>query len=289
MFVLFGCRYELKYENIGYFEKPVIHAFFQTDSGIFVTAFKNMPVTGPAVNAEIGNIGLKLYDGSDLFLGNLNKTSSGTFNLPAILKADSIYTIKLKSDLGDMNFKCKMPPVTNILSVDTFTSANYNSSSYFNLQFRIFNNPARISYYRYYVLEGYYKYIFDDNNLITDSAYFEQQIEVRGNEKVFLANPDNSYATNEILFSNIGLTGGNILLKTGTSALIRNNKNYRVLWVMPVLETVDENLYKFYNNRNAHIYHQNDLVSQPGTVISNIPNGYGVYGSYSKSAFRIKF
>lgn len=155
----------------------------------------------------------------------------------------------------------------------------------FRLRFR--DSAYTDNFYRLYVEERYWLYEQDGSGARVDSVLRVRKLPISGNDLAFLRNPYNVYASRELLFNDVTFNGLRYSFEfyraLGVSVLERT-ESYRV-----VVENLHPDLYRYYNDRNAHLWQQGSITQTPTKVEGNIANVYGIFGLYQVAEFVVRF
>lgn len=284
--IMSSCNKDASYVSLPEFRKKLnINAFIspdQTDNYIFVSS--NKARYGEQTTTDsIGNIRIFIYENSKEVSFTTRIETMEHFGKKFHIenfsfKEGQTYNIKIISDLGlQTEATCKVPLKRNFqITVDTsykVTNDEYNRFSNLTVKVSVMDIPDEINYYRLL-------FIYE-----TNKAEFK---EFRHYSFANIIQSDIPWMTlfnsnlNDIMYSDVGLEGKEILLRTiefqpvslnfphpePTSALLRI-----------YLLSTDKPYYDFHRSLLNYLEGES-LFSEPSFLYSNIKGGTGIFASY---------
>lgn len=183
----------------------------------------------------------------------------------------------------------RIPSKIKITAVDTQTQIVPGIGPAYLMDVAFADSAVDDNYYKLFVWRYYYEYKLDGSNQRIDSAFKIRKIAIDGSELPFIMNNFNNYSSSELLFSDASFNGTKPIFRIHTPEKVVETLSSRTVKLEVVLENLDKPLYDFYNTRNAHIWQQQSISQLPGVVIGNIPNGFGVAGSFTQNRYTITF
>ncbi len=207
--------------------------------------------------------------------------ASSVFN---VLANDSL---KIEVTHGNKGFtrSTRVPNRLRIKSVQRFpiVVSFLGRTDGFRLRFQ--DSAYTDNYYRLWVEERYWLYEKLNDGSIVDSVLKLRKLPISGTDIAFIRNPYNVYASRELLFNDVTFNGLNTTFefyRTLGFSKEERRVSYRV-----VLENLHPDLYRYYNDRNAHLWQQGSITQQPTKVSGNIDGVYGIFGVYQVDDFEV--
>lgn len=179
----------------------------------------------------------------------------------------------------------RIPPKIKIQTVQTFPviAGFIGRTQGFRVRFK--DSAYTDNFYRIWVEERFWEYVKDtDGN--ADSVFRVRRLPIASTELAVLRNPYQTYTNRELLFADEtfnGLTVGFEFYRSLGKLANERTESYKV-----VVENVHQDLYHFYNDRNAHLWQQQSITQTPTRVEGNLGNVYGIFGAYQLDAFEVR-
>ncbi len=261
----------------------VVHAYVTGDSATQIWVGNSTGILQKDTPNTSCNLYLQTKNGT---LWPLNQINPGYYtDNSANLKPGDSFKLLCFSSIKSFEIKETVPYKPKVISIDTLHRINPLVGSTLNVDFAIKDTAAIKNFYRVYIYKKYYQYIYDYKGVLLDSFVANKRIPVYGQALPFAQNDYNKYTTDEILFNDATFNGVKQNLSIYTNDLLKPNKTENPLEISVIVETLSENLYNFYNARNAHIWQQKSIIQAPSKVNGNDKDVLGVVGAYSQVHF----
>lgn len=280
-----GCIDEVPLEqNANSPQSLVIQCFIHPDSFVQASVAQVSRVT--STYNWINNANLALVSSNNTIF-NFNRSGTGIYQLLQKFKVNDSLKFRIDHALLNSFIDLKIPSAIKIKRLDTFTSlvSNVGKTKVYRIYFK--DSAYNKNYYRIYGIRHFKQYLIDNVLGTVDSSFYEDKLPIGGAEVCFQRNVFNNYTTKEILFSDEIMNGTDAKFEF-YETLPRTTLSNVVLYQIDIyLENIDENIFNYYNSRNAHIWQQSSITQLPTNVNGNIPNGFGVVGAYTNDVVKI--
>ncbi len=266
-------------DNIPKIQALFVHAFICPDSMASVQVGRVSGITEPT--QFIDDAVVELFNSNKGKRWSLLGRNSGKYKANCEVNFNDSVLVDITVASGKISKRIKVPNSLKIQKV-----VKYNTTIGFvgpTRAYRItFKDSAYTdNFYRIYLKQNRRRYL--DNG---DSMDFVEHISIAGDELPFVRNIYNSYATKEILFSDETFNG----LKSDFVVYERvpNLKgNELILSTTIFIENICEDLFSYYNSRNAHLWQQSSIIQTPTRVQGNLGSVFGVIGAYTIDSYKV--
>lgn len=266
-------------EGIPKIEAYYVHAYICPDSSTNIQVGK---VSGITEEVQfINDAQVEVFNANKGKRWLLLNKNSGRYLNDCDLNYNDSVLVQITLGSGKISKKIRVPNAVKIQKVVKYTtSVGFIGPT---RAYRIsFKDSAYIdNYYRIYLKQMRRKY-FENG----DSLDFSELVSISGNELPFVRNIYNSYTTKEVLFSDETFNGlkNDLVIYERLPGLSANEV---ILSSTVVIENLNEDLYNYYNSRNAHIWQQSSIIQTPTQVQGNLEDVFGVVGGYSVDSYTV--
>jgi len=308
-----SCEKEIEFKGEALDPKIVVYSVLDPDSIITAGISVSHPIFDPEYTyKQIVNADVKLFE-DGVFLESLVYVplDSGTLNIhPLSVYASTSHKpvpgkhYRLEVSLnGYKKAVCEasLPAPVDIISVDTSTQRGNDSERDYNVwNTRIrFRDPAGEENFYRLILRWSYGYYSGDKAL-PYSAYFPVFVYIQENSYVDTKDPLLVPAEENSLFGtdvpNTYLIFSDELISGKEHELVFNipqiyqpiDTNYHEFMAITVeLQSISRDLYKYLLTYAANSMLEDNFISEPVMVYSNVENGLGAFGACVPSRFSI--
>lgn len=256
-----------------------VHAFICPDSVAAVQVGKVSGITEPV--QFIDDALVELFNSNKGKRWSLPVKNSGNYKAECDVNFNDSVWVDVTLTSGKISKRIKVPNAIKIQKV-----VKYNTTIGFvgpTRAYRIaFKDSAYTdNFYRIYLKQNRRRYL--DNG---DSLDWIETVSIAGDELPFVRNTYNSYATKEILFSDETVNGlkSDFVVYERVPSLKGNEV---ILSTTVFIENISEDLFDYYNSRNAHLWQQSSIIQTPTRVQGNLGSVFGVIGAYTIDTYPV--
>ncbi len=283
----------------------VANSIITPDSTISVHLTRSRHILDNANIEVLKNATIKLYE-DNVFIGQLNYSGGGIYNIDYKPKENGEYKIEVEHDSYDnVVATTKIPIKIPIVQVSGSTIINEYGNDSYSIGVTI-NDPNDEE--NYYLLRCRYKNqhkVYDPDLIIYDTVYvsadtvvidtiYGGQTIVEKNEYIYLGADEvslaESYPEGGLLLSDELFDGSNYEFRGSFNRWSFESYDYGedgntsndTVKVYIELYSINSDLYKYAQSYNKHFDSQGDPFAQPVNVYTNIENGIGIFCGASK-------
>ena len=276
LIVLIACEKTVYIDIPGKGRKITINSLFNPDSLLKVNVSKSCYILDNDIQA-IENATVEIYE-NDILINTLPYLKNGLYRSTTQKPfPGNVYKIKVTvPDMGTAEAESYIPPVTNIISIDTASVKRTDDEGYTHeqLEFRVKfkDNPDENNYYLLAPkqIEIYTYYDYEEDTIISDTMQFMMYFE--SNDPSAIENIwDKGVLFNDNLFN------GN----TYEFVFSTERYFYDTSLIGFNLKSISEDYFKYLATCYKHLDAKWDPFMEKISVYNNVKGGVGIFGGYS--------
>jgi len=297
-----GCEKILEMDIEATAPMIVVNAAINPDSVITVSVTRSMHILDNSPVIRLTNANLEVYE-EDNLLGSLQHWREGVFKGSFYPQTGKKYTIKVSSqDLPDAEASCVVPYPPISLGIDTLSIYDEYNNRTMQYTYRFKDKANERNYYHLFAMRRYKYYEYDPDSFSIDTIYQNQDTVIVdttwGNEipkmrfePLWINSDDiivsqNLWSDNGVIFTDELFDGQNYNLRLNSDSYFPGEDTITVYFYF---KEITEELYKYYNSHEEHIYAKDDPFSEPVIVYSNVEGGVGIVGAFSQKVDSLRF
>ncbi len=268
-----SCEKYLEFEGEYKTPKIVVNSKITPDSTFLVHLSRSLSVIDNGELSSIENGTVSILDANDNLIETLVYDSQGFYKGANSPVASQTYKVKVSApNYKGVEAKTKIPNSVSIISVDTSSYVNTDGDTLLKLRIS-FNDPANET--------NYYQIKMGFGSLISGQFYFNPaqfssndiSLDLDQNQMVEFAT-----FTDE-LFDGV----------TKTLEVSCNDYSAYYDFLQISITSVSNDVYLYDKALNLYSTTNGDIFSEPVQVYSNVTNGFGIFGGFQTTRFKINF
>jgi hypothetical protein len=291
IFCLTSCIKDVPYPSLpGTQNEWVINAVMNPSQRIQVKVGKTQPMSilNPVLN--ISNATVFIADSAGNTIEPLEfQPSLQSYMSTFVPKAGRSYTLFVVDTISNVSVTAKdvLPEYPPRVTVDTSTLFFLGRDRFFQLSLIISDYPDRPDFYSFYIQKEMRTFIKDVNGLIIDSVDVKDWPELITNDFWFIQNNNTQYSRKQLFLPDDGFSGRVAFVKFGIDNPFASSPDTILLSLKLVSLSHSRNHFLYSNSLNQHLLLQNNPLSRPTPVYTNISGGHGIFGSCNPDTFTL--
>jgi hypothetical protein len=196
-------------------------------------------------------------------------------------KAGWSYTLFVVDTVSNVSVTAQdvLPEFPPRVTVDTSTLFFLGRDQFFQLSLIISDYPERPDFYSFFIQKEVRTFIRDVNGLVIDSVDVTEWPELITNDFWFIQNNNPQYSRKQLFLPDQEFSGRVAFIKFGIDNPFVSSPNTTLLSLKLVSISHSRNHYLYLNSLNQHLLFQNNPLTRPTPVFTNISGGHGIFGS----------
>lgn len=266
----------------------VVNSVFCKDSNMSVRLSYTQGITDNSPRKYEAGAIVTLHDKDSVLMATFTNNGNGWYSLAQKPQVSKLYFLKIQEGSNIYWTNDSVPPTPQIIINDTSRIFFQGRPNFFLIEMALADKQTAPGYYGIKLRYNYEVYTLDDAGQHKDTAYKEEWLDIETNDPLLNESEFAKFSKKHLLFTDRYFNNTTAILKPGSSAIIRNNRQ-KPHFLIIYTEQYSPMAFQYYATINEHIFYQNDPFSQPAAVSGNIGKAYGAFTGRSVKADTIHF